>query len=629
MAANVIRRCCHLSRTPFPLGVQARTALAGGKVASTAGASSRLRLALLTTCHRSVQIGGLCAQEQTKRLPQDPGKVESLLHACSTTQELLSSVDLCSVNANQAAMIITRLSYMVNQKKREADDVRKDKRFKDLLKTVTKRVTLVTNTNLVALLKSLYLLGEPLGTEDFCVVEEEVRWRLHKLSYKNLVSLTELLTVDVLREKNRLLSELLKKLELRWTEIEDARSVVVLVTKMAYLSPTLKQRLEDKALEIADQFSLEDIWKVAMTLAHQNNRSIPLLRALSYYLVQKQLAISPNVLVDLVFAYAKLNFHQTQLFQKIAMELQPYIPEMTPNDVTRCVRSFAYLKWLNLPLFEAFMQYLLDNEKRLTPLHLSSIILSLAHLNFHPSNREAFYGMIHRGLENHLDSLDPDLLLDLVWSLCILQQANAAHLQRVLEPKFHLQFLSDQNTKRPNYLVKLIQINATARLECADYKGPFLAKEILGTKERQAKRMPTPLQTDLKEVLKSVAGNDAHVRFEVDLLSGWLLDAVMVLDAENQPLPVTDAVIPSLSQSKPLPPWPKRLAFLRWEFPNFSNRSKELLGRFAMARRHIQAAGFLVVDVPYYEWHDLKMEWQKAAYLRAKMSKAIAEEMAR
>ncbi|NXX62022.1 FAKD4 protein, partial [Scopus umbretta] len=602
MAARLVRRCCWRHFGAFlstPSAVPASLLAPAGKVA-VARALPQAPFTLFHTSSPSSWADGFSVKEQMEDSRNPEHRViGELIEAATSPQELLQLSELHVLNSNEASLMITQLSRLAVEKKLEAESILQDKRFQQLVGIMDSQISQVWNNTLVNLLKSLYSLGMDSNGREMQSVEQEVLWRLRRLTFRQLASLAEFLAVKQGKE-SKLLHEVIKKLELRWTELEGTRTVVTLMSKLGHISPALMDRLEDKALELAEQFNPDDIRKITLALAYQNRRCVPLLRALSYHLIQKHSELSVSILMDLIFAYGKLNFHQPQVFQKIATDLHPHVSMMTPVEVTRCIRSFALLKWLSLPLFEAIAQYALDNTKQLLVTHLCSIILSFARLNFQPSGSDDFFNMVHEELQSQLDSLEPHLLTDLVWSLCVLQQAKAPYLQRVLAPDFHTRIRDDQSLKAQNLRLKLIHINAAAKLESPDYRGPFLPAEMLSPAEPAGERV-TLLQSSLREALAGVLGGQDNGRFDVRTIYGWQIDAEMVVNSENKPLPLKDFAAPHLLRlegTKPLPPGARRVAFLRWEFPNFSNRGKDLLGRYVMARRHVQAAGFLVVDSP-------------------------------
>lgn len=581
----------------------------------------------------SVHYGDrILAEEQVISKVPERTQLDGLIESAASVEDLLHLLNEHSFSGNQAAVLVTHISRIASDRKMEGASILQDNRFQKLQSTIEDEISTIWNGNLVNLLRSLYYLGQNDRSKTLRVVENEVHWRLRRISFKCLSTLAEFYVTYVRTAGQKaLMDDIIKNLELRWAEIEDAKIVAVLMLKVGHLSTTLMDRLEDKGLELAEHFTPEDTRKVALSLAYQNRRSIPLLRALSYHLMQKHYDFRSSLLVDLAFAYGKLNFHQTQVFQKLAAELLPIVPELSPGDVMRCTKSFSYLKWLNLPLFEAFTQHVMDNIEKYSPLHLCNIIMAFARLNYQPAKGDAFYGVVLKKLECTLADFDRFLLIDLVWSLCILQQVKTSHLQKVLEPALYSAFVDDlKSQKMYNYYLKLVHINSAAKLECADYKGPFLPTEFLT--RHYAEKKPTVLQTGLREVLATVVGDPNNCRSPVNTIYGWLIDGEVLLDSDNKPLPLNEFVamhVPHSEGTRPFPQGSRRLAFLCWEFPSYCSRSKDLLGRFVMARRHLQAAGFLIVDVPYFEWLELKSEWQKVAYLKDKMGKAVAEDMAR
>ncbi|NXN22764.1 FAKD4 protein, partial [Nycticryphes semicollaris] len=522
MAACLVRRCCWRHLGAFlstPSSVPVSLLVPAGKVV-TARALPQASVTLLHTSSPSSWADGFSIKEQVEDSGNPEHKVMGgLIETATSPQELFQFCELHDLNSNQASLIITQLSRLAAERKLETESILQDERFQQLISITDSQISQVWNNALVNLLKSLYSLGMESSKREMQSVEQEVLWRLRRLTFRQLASLAEFLAIKQGKE-NKLLSEVIKKLELRWTELEGTRTVVTLMGKVGPISPTLMDRLEDKALELAEQFNPDDIRKIMLALAYQNRRCIPLLRALSYHLIQKHPELSLNILMDLIFAYGKLNFHQPQVFQKIATDLHPHVATMTPIELTRCIRSFALLKWLSLPLFEAIAQYAVDNSEQLSVTHLCSIILSFARLNFQPSGSEDFFNMFHEEFQGQLDNLEPHVLIDLVWSLCVLQQAKAPYLQRVLAPNFYARIQEDQSLKAQHLQLKLLHINATARLESPGYKGPFLPTEMLSSLEPTGDKV-TLLQSSLQEALAGLLGSQDNGRFNIRTIYGW------------------------------------------------------------------------------------------------------------
>ncbi|XP_052474357.1 FAST kinase domain-containing protein 4 isoform X3 [Carassius gibelio] len=629
------RLLCRWARL-FPRCPQAATASARLQTSTVHQTEAMCQMSLSwirPSARHLCQSSELARMEETTTLPYEQTQLVRLVEKASTPEEVLQLWAEHGGSAGDAARCLVQLNLRVMEK--GGKGILKDPRCESMLETVHSQVSSVWNGSLVGLLRALTMLGVPCDAPLLCSIQNEVLWRIRRLTYRHLAYLMDWVAFQQRRgyENEALTTALLKQLELRWTELCDSRTVSILMGRASLFTPSLMDKLEDKALELAESFSAEDIRRVAFALASQNRRAVPLLRALSYHLNQKpSFELKTPLLLDIAYVYGKLNFHQTQVLQRIAAELLPRLSELSSLDVTRCAKSLAFLKWLHLPMFEGFAQHYVSNSENYSTLQVCNLLMSFAKLNFQLGKGEEFYQKVHKALEGSFQNLEPFLKTDVVWSLCVLNQANPYYISSVAQYDFLKKLTAGGTVDRTEtYRLKLLHISASAQLEPLGITTE--SPTVLLPAPQPKVEVSTPLQSSLHTALQSLTnGRTQALRTAVKTIYGWTIDGELMVDSENKPIDLENLKAPHLPGGggrDALPAGARRIAFVAWEFPNFCLKSKDLLGRFAMQKRHLQLAGFIVVEVPYFEWLELKSDWQKVAYLKDKLGKAVAEDMAK
>ncbi|KAK1894878.1 FAST kinase domain containing protein 4 [Dissostichus eleginoides] len=507
-------------------------------------------------------------------------QLDQLVEKATVPEDVLLAWEKHGKNGNQAACALVRWSRLAlrtgGNLKEPKPELLTDSRLLDMMDTASRQVSAIWNGNLVHVMQALWSFGLPSNDLVLNSVQTEVLWRVRRLTLKQLSILAVWGTGREGPQNVAIVNAALKQLELRWTEIADAKTVIALISKGKHISSTLIDRLEDKALELAEGFSAEEIRKFV-------------------YLWQLRAAdlcrCSEPCPTTFSRSPRKLNFHNYQLFQRMASELLPRVPELSPADVTSCAKSLGFLKWLDIPLFEAFAEHYTANDQNYTTLQLSNLLMTFARVSFQTNKGDEFYSKVHPALEGALSGLKAFMQTDVVWALCVLQQA------------------------KPQYIIPLTQQNhitrlsATLQLEHPGSSDTPPSLSALSVSDRS--EPPSPVQRSLRETLQSLVGGKTEtLRTGVKTIYGWTIDGELVVDCDSKPIDLTMLKAPHLHSGG-------------------GDKSKDLLGRFAMMKRHLQLAGFNTVEVPYYDWQELNTDRQKVAYLKDKMGKAVAEDMAK
>jgi len=266
------------------------------------------------------------------------------------------------------------------------------------------------------------------------------------------------------------------------TEITDGKIFCGLLRYSDQFSPQFLAKLEDRLAELAEDFPPSDLTAILKALAVSKRRNVPLLKAITFYLTKHRGLLDVKQLADALYSLNRLSFKDPVALEKICSELEMKVSNTGEEGgaVLRSVlTSLGQLRYLSTGLTDAICSWYQAREK-VEERDMVTLLVTLSNLNYkspkHTEMLQKFAMSLEPGQFRHLNRYEI-VWLDVVWAMVALDLANHSHLDSVLNSSFHNLLLYSGENKNLGASIKLLNINAAAKLLHSDYKGPVLNVE--------------------------------------------------------------------------------------------------------------------------------------------------------
>ncbi|XP_071789207.1 FAST kinase domain-containing protein 4-like [Asterias amurensis] len=551
---------------------------------------------------------------------------------CESIEEVLKLTENEHINGNQASVALSIINkfYQTDKYSEVANKQFSSNQLKHLYTVVTEDATKMLGRSIVSSICNVLNLDSTHVSQDLIKkLVPECRGRLRSFHvYDIAVLLYHYKLLSSFEETNALLKEAAEAIEFRWRELQNPQIVIRLHSSAKYFSPSLIRCLEDKTAEIVHHFSFKELVQLSEALSNNKIRSLPILRAVSFESLEKRQEWEVHLVLELLQAMSKLSFHHDSLYKVFAVFLKKQLPNCSVSTISRAALCYALLRIHNTDLLDTIATHLVqeDNLQSIGVDDISYLLFAISQLCYRIQDFQSFTEKVDDRLTMlNWQKVTPQVQIDIAFSLAVLQICSITLLKHVLmDPHFITRNAPDTCMKKQRavYQLKLLQLNTYAKLECKGYQGPYLS--LLYFPEA-FKVKTSKLHKSVVKTLEAVVGGPKFCMTNVRLLAGYQLDAVVVLNGDDTPLPVSyckETVDPGLISIDKLHQSLTRVAILTWGPSDYLFGRKQLTGRSLMAKRHIHLLGFHVVEVSFQKWSSLKSDWERLRFIKHKITNA-------